>query len=118
MGGSRLLSSKLDDLREFSKVSNSKNSMKAWWEVQGCCPANPISDEEEERVGAMSLQEVMDHKMMIEAREKGDPIDILIERGCKRVSEENVDKVVRDNESCQICQEEYSGPCFSFSVLL
>ena len=55
-----------------------------------------MSDEEEERVGAL--------------------IDTLIERGCKRVSEENVDKAVQKKESCQICQFEYSGPCFSLSA--
>ena len=55
-----------------------------------------MSDEEEERVGTL--------------------IDTLIERGCKRVSEENVDKAVQKKELCQICQFGYSGPCFSLSA--
>ena len=75
-----------------------------------------MSDEEEDRVEAMSPQEVMDYQMRIQAREKGDPIDFLIERGCKRASEEIMDNAVRDNRICAICQAEYSGPCFSLSA--
>ena len=75
-----------------------------------------MSDEEEDRVEAIRPHEVMDYQMRIQAREKGDPIDFLIERGCKRVSEENVDNSARDNTLCVICQEEYSGPCFSLSA--
>ena len=75
-----------------------------------------MSDDEEYLVEAMNPQEVMAHQMAVQTRQRGDPTDLLIENGYLRVSEEKVDNAARENELCPICQEVYSGSCFSLSA--
>ena len=70
-----------------------------------------MSDEEEDRVEAMSPQEVMDHQRRVQARQRTDPPDFLIERECERVSDKNTNNAA-GNDKCTICQEVYSGSCF------
>ena len=74
-----------------------------------------MSDDKEDAVEAMSPQEVMDHQRRIQAREKGDPTNFLIWRGCKRAREEIVNNAPVD-VTCPICLQVYSGSCFSLSA--
>jgi len=75
-----------------------------------------MSDVEWNLVEAMSPQEAMAHMMAVQARQRGDPTNLLIESGCVRVNEEKVDTAARENEECAICCQVHSGSCFSLSA--
>ena len=74
-----------------------------------------MSDDEEDMVEVMRPQEVMDHHRRVQARQRGDPSDFLIEKGCERVSDKNVNNAAEGDKRA-ICLHVYSGSCFSLSA--
>ena len=75
-----------------------------------------MSDGEEDLVEAMSPQEVLVRQIVVQARHRGDPTNLLVASGCVRVNVEKVDNEARENKVCVMCQEVYSGSCFSLFV--